>query len=55
MPYPENFSSSRLDEAQGRDDAETELRRVLQGIESLRFNLWTRCIRGLNKWRIHIE
>lgn len=25
MPYPDDFSSGRLDEAQGRDDAEAEL------------------------------
>lgn len=27
MPYPDNFSSGRLDDAQGRDDAEAELSR----------------------------
>jgi hypothetical protein len=27
MPYPDDFSAGRLDEAQGRDDAEAELAR----------------------------
>jgi hypothetical protein len=39
MPYPDNFSAGRLDEAQGRDDAEAELAQDREDI-ALEHSAW---------------